>query len=88
MTQEIYGGAMSGTSLDGVDVVLAAFDADPPGPGAAAAAQVLAHVYQPYRASLRDAVLALCHGQQRRTVQEIIEDIDGGPRAGRKRAYD
>lgn len=62
MTHEIYGGAMSGTSLDGVDVVLAAFDpsedslADSP-------PRVLSHVHLPYSTTVRDAVLALCHGQ-------------------------
>ena len=62
MQQEIYGGAMSGTSLDGVDVVLAAFDvAD--GDLTDPLPKVLAHVYRPYPAALRDAVLAVCHGQ-------------------------
>ncbi len=62
MQQEIYGGAMSGTSLDGVDVVLAGFnvvDGGLPKP----LPSVLAHVYRPYPTALRDAVLAVCHGQ-------------------------
>ena len=68
MTREIYGGAMSGTSLDGVDVVLAAFDGADVADGADGGRpdllpKVLAHVYRPYPAALRDAVLAVCHGQ-------------------------
>ena len=63
MEREIYGGAMSGTSLDGVDVVLAAFDASASGIPANALPTVLAHQYRPYAADLREAVLAVCHGQ-------------------------
>ena len=62
MTQEIFGGAMSGTSLDGVDVVLAGFDAAQVG-AYAVLPSVLAHGYRPYPPELRDAVLAVCHGQ-------------------------
>lgn len=45
-------GLMSGTSLDGVDGVLATFDGDDAG-------RVRAHVYQPMPAPLRAALLAL-----------------------------
>ena len=62
MTQEIYGGAMSGTSLDGVDVVLARFDASASGLSHGLPS-VLAHEYRPYAPELRDSVLAVCHGQ-------------------------
>ncbi len=49
-------GAMSGTSLDGVDVALVQF------PSAAAPLLVQAH-HQPYPATLRQALLAVCQGQ-------------------------
>ena len=62
MKREIYGGAMSGTSLDGVDVVLATFDAaDSVAPDDLP--RVLAHVHRPYPSAVRDAVLAVCEGQ-------------------------
>jgi anhydro-N-acetylmuramic acid kinase len=62
MAVEVFGGAMSGTSLDGVDVVLAAFDgAD--GSLSDANVRVLAHVYTPYPVALREQVMAICHGQ-------------------------
>ncbi len=62
MAFEVFGGAMSGTSLDGVDVVLAGFaggalsltDGD---------VRVLAHAYAPYPAELREQILSVCHGQ-------------------------
>ncbi len=43
---------MSGTSLDGVDAVLADCTGAPP--------KSLAHAYQPFAADLRDALIALC----------------------------
>ena len=49
-------GAMSGTSLDGVDVALVQF------PSAAAPLLVQAH-HQPYAPTLRQALLAVCQGQ-------------------------
>ncbi len=52
-TSELYIGLMSGTSLDGVDAVLARFPQD------GAALQVLAHCHQPYPTGLRCDLLAL-----------------------------
>ena len=62
MAMEIFGGAMSGTSLDGVDMVLAGFE------GADASfsqanIKVLAHVYTPYPVALREQIMAICLGQ-------------------------
>ena len=62
MAVEIYGGAMSGTSLDGVDVVLAGFEGAHGGLSDANV-KVLAHVYTPYPVALREEILAICHGQ-------------------------
>lgn len=53
---------MSGTSLDGVDVVLAGF-AGADGALSDASVEVLAHVYTPYPVALREQVMAICHGQ-------------------------
>ena len=63
MATEIFGGAMSGTSLDGVDVVLAAFEGDAASSLTDGAVKVLAHVHRPYPIALRDEVMAICHGQ-------------------------
>jgi anhydro-N-acetylmuramic acid kinase len=49
---ELYIGLMSGTSIDGADGVLAAFEDD-------GAQQVLAHVQRPFDAVLREELLAL-----------------------------
>ena len=74
MATEVFGGAMSGTSLDGVDVVLAAFDgAD--GALSDATVKVLSHVYVPYPALLRDEVLAICHGQPLTLPQLGVIDL-------------
>ena len=62
MAVEIFGGAMSGTSLDGVDVVLAAFEGTD-NELSDANLSVLAHVYTPYPVALREQVMAICHGQ-------------------------
>lgn len=48
----LYVGLMSGTSLDGVDGVLASFDA-------AGRLQVLGHAHRPYPTSVRDTFLSL-----------------------------
>jgi anhydro-N-acetylmuramic acid kinase len=63
MATEIFGGAMSGTSLDGVDVVLAAFEGDAGSILTDDSVKVLAHVHTPYPRALRDEVMAICHGQ-------------------------
>lgn len=62
MTDEVFGGAMSGTSLDGVDVVLARFRGDP-ATTSGQSVQVLSHAYQPYPPQLRERILQVCHGQ-------------------------
>lgn len=54
---------MSGTSLDGVDVVLAAFEGAPGDRLSGAGLRVLSHAHQPYPAALRDEILGVCHGQ-------------------------
>ena len=53
MTGELFIGLMSGTSLDGVDALLARFPTDG-GP-----MQVLGHLHQPFSRPLRDELLAL-----------------------------
>lgn len=53
---------MSGTSLDGVDVVLAGFSGDAQSVSDADV-RVLAHAYAPYPPDLREQILAVCHGQ-------------------------
>ena len=63
MATEVFGGAMSGTSLDGVDVVLAAFEGDAASSLTDGSVKVLAHVHRPYPMALRDQVMAICHGQ-------------------------
>ena len=50
----LFIGIMSGTSLDGADAVLVAFEAD-----AAAPPRVLTHAHEPFSAALRDELLAL-----------------------------
>jgi anhydro-N-acetylmuramic acid kinase len=52
---ELYIGLMSGTSLDGIDAVLAQFPQD----GSEAAMQVLAHGHQAFAPALRDELLSL-----------------------------
>ena len=75
MATEIFGGAMSGTSLDGVDVVLARFDGDPQAVDGHSV-QVLSHAYQPYPPALRERVLAVCHGQPLTLPQLGLLDLD------------
>ena len=53
---------MSGTSLDGVDVVLAGFSGDVQSV-TDGDVRVLAHAYAPYPPELREQILAVCHGQ-------------------------
>ncbi|MDC8771538.1 anhydro-N-acetylmuramic acid kinase [Roseateles albus] len=53
MSSELFIGLMSGTSLDGVDALLARFPAD------GTAMQVLGHLHQPFSKPLRDELLAL-----------------------------
>ena len=74
MALEIYGGAMSGTSLDGVDVVLAGFE-EADGSLSDANVKVLAHVYTPYPVALRDEVMAICHGQPLTLPQLGVIDL-------------
>ena len=62
LAYEIFGGAMSGTSLDGVDVVLAGFSGDARSVSDGDV-RVLAHAYAPYPFGLREQILAVCHGQ-------------------------
>ena len=60
---ELFIGAMSGTSLDGVDAVLAALS--PLSSGSASALPVVrAAVHIPYADALRQRILALCQGQR------------------------
>lgn len=54
LRQPLYVGLMSGTSLDGVDAVLADFDT-------AGRSYVLHHLWQPYPEDLRQALLQLQH---------------------------
>lgn len=62
-TSTLYIGLMSGTSMDGVDAVLATIDEAPPGggntPRAQPALQVLQHVSAGLPATLRDELMAL-----------------------------
>lgn len=53
MTSGLFVGLMSGTSLDGVDAVLVAFNQD------GRAFQLLGHHHQPFTAPLRESLLAL-----------------------------
>ena len=62
MAYEVFGGAMSGTSLDGVDVVLAGFSGDARSVSDGDV-RVLTHAYAPYPSELREQILAVCHGQ-------------------------
>ena len=50
----LFLGLMSGTSLDGIDGVVASWPDDD-----APTLQVLAHVHQPFEATLRDELMAL-----------------------------
>ncbi len=74
MHYEIFGGAMSGTSLDGVDVVLAGF-AGAVGEVSDTGVKVLAHVHVPYPADLRQQVMAICHGQALTLPQLGVIDL-------------
>jgi anhydro-N-acetylmuramic acid kinase len=56
MSSELFIGAMSGTSLDGVDAVLARI-------GSTGLPQTLGFVHQDFPDSLRERVLGLCQGQ-------------------------
>lgn len=62
MAIEIFGGAMSGTSLDGVDMVLASFEGANPHLSDTNL-KVLAHTYTPYPVALREQIMAICLGQ-------------------------
>lgn len=55
MSTELYLGVMSGTSLDGVDAVLAAFDGGDP----AAAPRLLGHRHDPFEPALQATLLHL-----------------------------
>jgi anhydro-N-acetylmuramic acid kinase len=74
MATEIYGGAMSGTSLDGVDVVLAGFEGAP-GSLSQTSVEVLAHEYRPYPVALRQQVMAICLGQPLTLPQLGVIDL-------------
>ncbi len=65
---------MSGTSLDGVDAVLAAFEGAH-GNLSDANVKVLAHVYTPYPAALREQITAICHGQPLTLPQLGVVDL-------------
>ncbi len=52
-SSDLYIGLMSGTSVDGIDVALTAFEGERP--------HLVASHYQPYAAGLRDEILALCN---------------------------
>ncbi|WP_027254157.1 anhydro-N-acetylmuramic acid kinase [Photobacterium halotolerans] len=64
MTQELYIGVMSGTSMDGVDTALVSFDGDQ--------IQLLAHDDYPMPDLLKQRLLNVCLGQQT-TLVEIGE---------------
>ncbi|MDR2172593.1 MAG: anhydro-N-acetylmuramic acid kinase [Burkholderiales bacterium] len=56
MTDALYAGIMSGTSLDGVDAVIAAF---PEGADASFSCKLKSSAFVPFPAALREALLAL-----------------------------
>lgn len=64
MTQELYIGVMSGTSMDGVDTALVSIDGD--------RIQLLAHNDYPMPDPLKQRLLSVCIGQQT-TLVEIGE---------------
>ena len=74
MAYEIFGGAMSGTSMDGVDLVLACFEGQA-GAVSDASLTVLAHVHVPYPAALREQIMAICHGQPLTLPQLGVVDL-------------
>ena len=66
MTQELYIGVMSGTSMDGVDTALVAFDGNQP--------SLLAHDEFPMPESLKQRLLEVCIGQQTNLIE--IGELD------------
>ena len=76
-----FAGLMSGTSLDGVDAVLALLDSDEPAAGAdGTAAPVcileLHHAHRPFPASLRAELLALQHSGNDELARAAIAAAD------------